>query len=144
MKQRCWKVPCLIFLFLVLSACTTLSQFNQAAYEQATSLKVESLALMDRAEEPFESYRGEVEALMIRVEKAYEYAKGRPGNEISARQWELLKDPDRNLLGGFMRRWEERGTLTETFIIEAKGIISDAFDTIIGLESGKIRPTEVR
>ena len=50
---------------------------------------------MDKAAEPFERYRSEVDALSIRIQKAYEYAKGRPENEISARQWELLKDPDR-------------------------------------------------
>lgn len=131
----------LLFLLIALSGCAAISQFSPAAYEQATSLKVESLVLMDKAAEPFERHRSEVEALLIRIEKAYEYAKGRPKNEISGRQWALLKDPDRNLLGGFMKRWQERVTLSEPFIEEAKGIVSDAFDTIIGLESGKIRPS---
>lgn len=134
----------LFFLFVGLSGCAAISFFSPVAYEQATSLKVESLALMDRAVEPFDRHRSEAEALMIKVEKAYEYAKGRPGNEISTRQWRLLKDPDRNLLGGFMKRWEERSTLSGPFIEEAKGIVSDAFDTIIGLESGKIKPSGVQ
>jgi len=81
---------------------------------------------------------------MMEVEKAYEYAKGRPKNEISAQQWEKLKDPDKNLLGGFIKRWMEKETLKKTFIQGAKGIVSDAFDTIIGLESGKIKPSEAR
>lgn len=134
----------LLFLLIALCGCTTISQFSPAAYEQATSLKVESLVLMEKAAEPFEKHRSEVESLLIKVEKACEYAKGRPGNEISARQWGLLKDPDRNLLGGFMKRWQERGTLPGPFIEEAKGIVSDAFDTIIGLESGKIKPSGVQ
>ena len=136
-----------ISLLLILSGlpgCASVSLFSPAAYEQATSLKVESLILMDKAEEPFERHRSDVDALRIMIEKAYEYAKGRPGNEITARQWELLKDPDRNLLGGFMKRWQERSTLPGAFISEANGVISDAFDTIIGLESGKINPSGVQ
>ena len=66
---------------------------------------------MDKAEEPFERHRSEVDVLSIKIEKAYEYAKGRPENEIAAQQWQLLKDPDRNLLGGFMKRWQARSTL---------------------------------
>jgi hypothetical protein len=77
-----------------------------AVYEQATSLKVESLA------------------------------RGRPGNEISARQWEILISPDRNLLGGFLSCWEKESALSEAFIGEERGIVADAFDTTIGLESG--------
>jgi hypothetical protein len=30
------------------------------------------------------------------------------------------------------------------FIAEARKIVADAFDTIIGLESGKVKPTQVR
>ena len=131
----------LLFILTGLPGCASISLFSPAAYEQATSLKVESLTLMDKAAEPFEKRRIEVEALRMKIEKAYEYAKGRPENEISARQWELLKDPNRNLLGGFMKRWQERSTLPRAFIDEAKGVISDAFDTIIGLESGKITPS---
>lgn len=135
-----------LFLYIFISnGCTSLiSPFNQAAYEYATSLKVEALALMDKATEPCSNHQEEINRFMIEVEKAYEYAKGRPKNEISAQQWERLKDPQKNLLGGFMKRWKEKETLKKTFIQEAKGIVSDAFDTIIGLESGKIKPSEGR
>ena len=89
----------LLLILTGLPGCATISLFSPAAYEQATSLKVESLTLMDKAAEPFEKRRIEVEALHIKIEKAYEYAKGRPENEIAARQWELLKDPDRRGAG---------------------------------------------
>ena len=125
-------------------ACSSISEFNQYAYQQAVDLKVESLDLISNADQPFEDYAGDVYSLKIGLSKAIEFAKGRPDNEISTKQWEILIDENRNLLGGFLKRWEEEDTLSPMFIDEAKKLISDAFDTIIGLESGKIKPSEIQ
>jgi hypothetical protein len=88
----------------------------------------------------YADHQAAVEDLKTDLNKAYEYAKGRKKNEISARQWQILTDPNRNLLGGFLERWEQEGVLSKAFVDEAKILISDAFDSIIGLESGKIKP----
>ena len=95
---------------------------------------------MDRATEPFDDHRQAVETLKLDVEKAYEYAKGLPKNQVVTKQWTIIKDPARNSLGGFLRRWESKTTLKKEFIQEAKGIVSDGFDTVIELESGKRKP----
>ena len=129
--------------FICVANCSQISLYSETAYEQAVSLKVESLALMDKAIEPYGDHRTEIESLKIKLEKAHEFAKGRRKNEISSQQWQIMITPDRNLIGGFLKRWEEKMTLSKTFIDEAKGIISDGFDTIIGLESGKIKPREL-
>ncbi len=121
----------------------TISPFSQRAYEQATSLKVEALALMDKAVRPYAEQKAEIEALRLDIDKAYEYARGRPNNEVSANQWKILRDPERNSLGGFLRRWELRGTLPPAFIAEARGLVADGFDTIIELESGKRKADSV-
>ena len=63
-----------------LASCTTISPFNQKAYEQATSLKVEALALMDKAITPYATQKQSVDALKLNMEKAYEYVKGLPQN----------------------------------------------------------------
>ena len=127
-----------------LSACSSISEFSQYAYQQAVDLKVESLDLISNADQLFEDFAGDVYSLKIELSKAVEFAKGRPNNEISTKQWEILTDENRNLLGGFLKRWEEEDTLSPMFVDEAKKIISDAFDTIIGLESGKIKPSEIQ
>lgn len=121
-----------------------ISPYSPVAYRLATDLKVESLALMRRATEPFEEHRAAVEELREDLAKAYEFARGRPRNELSARQWEILVDPGGRLLGGFLARWEREGELSALFVEEMRRVVSDAFDTIIGLESGKVRPDEVR
>jgi len=123
-----------------LAACSpSIAPFSQTAYKLATDLKVESLKLMDTAEMPFDDQAKQVDMLSLELEKALEFAKGRPRNSHSTRQWEILLDPERHLLGGFFTRWRAEGSLSSPFIAEAKLQISDAFDTIIGLESGKIK-----
>ncbi len=146
MKRIGVRATGVIFLaaLAALCSCATISTFSQTAYEQCTSLKVDSLDLMDHATAPFESHRTEAEALMVRVDKAYEFARGRPKNTITTRQWEILKDPSGHLLGGFMKRWREKSTLSADFVTEVKVNVSDAFDTIIQLESGKIRPGDLK
>jgi len=133
-----------ILLVLLLWGCgSSISLFSEQAYQQAISLKIESLSLMDNAVEPFEAHQDEVLELKKQLDIAHEYAKGRPKNEITTRQWAILTDSSRNLLGGFLKRWKDSNTLSRTFIRESKGLISDGFDTIIGLESGKIKPSDV-
>lgn len=128
---------------LNIGACSSISTFSQYAYEQAVSLKVESLNLMDKATEEYSANKDIVEDLKTKLQKSYEYSKGRPKNDISTKQWEILISPDRNLLGGFLKRWESKNTLSKAFIDDAKGLVGDAFDTIIGLESGKIKSSDV-
>jgi len=139
------RVAAIALLLVSLSlGCATIAPFNPTAYEQATSLKVDSLSVMGKATGPFAQHRVEVEGLKLKLDKAYEYARGIPKNEITAKQWEILRDPDRHLLGGFLDRWQKESTLSRGYIAEKKRQVGEAFDTIIGLESGKIKPSEVK
>lgn len=130
----------LIFIASLQACAPSISLFSETAYQQAVELKILSLQMMDHASEPFENHRDDIRVLRHELLKAYEFAKGRPENEFTTEQWEIMMDPERHMIGGFLSRWEQSGTLTETFIAEAKGTIAEGFDTIIGLESGKIRP----
>jgi len=129
---------------ILLTACSSISVYSPEAYKQAVDLKIESLNIMSSATMPFSDYEEDVAFLKTELSKAYEFAKGRPNNEISTKQWEILIDENRNLLGGFLKRWENDETLSEMFVTEAQKLVSDAFDTIIGLESGKISPSELK
>lgn len=129
-------------LFIIsISGCSSLiDKYDKVAYQNATSIKVDSLALVDKAITPYSDNLNTINALKIKIDKAYEYAKGRPKNEIITKQWEIMKSPSRNLFGGFLARWEEKVTLSKDIVAGAKSNISLAFDQIIGLESGKIKP----
>ena len=142
--QRRSVIWLFLLVFTVSSCGTLISTYDKVAYQNATSLKVESLALMDKATGLYGNNKKDVEAFLKKVDKAYEYAKGLPKNEIVTKQWQIMKDPSRNLLGGFLVRWEEKGKLTKFFVIEAKKLVSDGFDMIIGLESGKIKSEDIK
>lgn len=125
---------------LGLSACSTIAPFDQAAYDKTTGAKAEVLALMDKATTPYASHASEISAVSLSVDKAYEYDAGRPLNALTLQQWQILRDPNRNLFGGFLRRWREKGTLKPDYVAEKKPDIAAAFDQITGLEIGKPRP----
>ena len=126
------------------TACSTISPYDQAAYEHATSAKVDALALMDKATGNYSDHQKEIDALTTELDKAYEYDRGRLLNKITVAQWDILRDPNRNLVGGFLRMWKTKGSLSATFIAEKKTQISEAFDQIIQLESGKLKPSQVK
>jgi hypothetical protein len=128
--------------FLGLIGCAPLiGPYSPTAYQNATSLKAETLALMDKGTEPYREYERQIEALMVDIDKAYEFVNGIPSNSLSAKQWLLLKKPDGDLMGKFFLRWKERKTLSEDYIHEFEGIVSDAFDEIICLEANKKEAT---
>jgi len=127
-------------LSLFISACTMATpRFDKVAYEKAVSLKVDSIALMDKSIEPYMTHESEVKVLSLRLEKAYEYAKGKPKNQIITKQWLIINDPEKHQIGGFLKRWKEKETLSKLFVNEAKKTIADGFDQVIGLESGLIK-----
>ena len=138
MRRQPFRYALLCTLMLFAYACAPLiGPHSPTAYQNATSLKAETLAMMDKAGEPYPDHRKEIESLMLEIDKAYEFVNGIPSNSISAQQWQILKNPDGALLGKFFLRWKERSTLSPVFISEFKGQIADAFDEIICLEANK-------
>src|SRR6266446_910180 len=99
------------------SACSLIAPYDRAAYEHATNAKVDTLALMSKATGSYDEHEKEVEALVRQLDKAFEY----------------------DLVGGFLKMWKAKGTLSATFIAEKKKQIGDAFDQIIQLESEKLK-----
>ena len=92
---------------------------------------------MSKATDSYDTHEKEVEELITQLDKAYEYDRGRQLNQITVAQWDVLRDPNRNLVGGFLKMWKAKGRLSAAFVAEKKRQISDAFDQIIQLESGK-------
>jgi hypothetical protein len=133
----------LIISVITIAGCASISKFDQYAYVQTTSLKVDALQVMDLAVDDFSDHSEEVLELKANLQKIYEYEKNRPKNEITIKMWEKLLDEDGHLIGGFLKRWKENGPQSEFFIQEAKKIIGPAFDQIAQLESKKIKPSEL-
>mgnify|MGYP001283809548 CR=1 FL=1 len=137
--QRPLHITLLLSVLLWLGSCKTISVFDQYAYAQATALKVDVLNLMDKATGTYTSQQAEVDAVLTRLEKVYEYELHRPKNAITVKMWEILKNPERHLFGGFIKRWKDQRQLSAAFIGEAKVQVAQAFDMIVELESEKIK-----
>ncbi len=136
MRMAVLFLACLCFI----SGCVSLvAKHSEHVYERATSLKVESLTLLGRATEPYSQHQQQAEQLQMELKKAYEYVKGLDLNEESTEQWAILINPDRNLVGGVLKRWEKDETLNSGFIKFAKEKIGQGFDEIIKFEGMKIK-----
>lgn len=131
-------------LLLLSSACVTTAPYDQYVYKESTSLKVDALKLMDKAEKTYTSQQKEITALTDQLDKLYEYELHRRKNQLRIQMWNLLKDPERNLLGGFLSRWKKEEQLNAAFIGEAKLIVGKAFDQLAELESGKLTPKDLQ
>lgn len=135
--RRCAFAGLLLMVLFLVGCPRLIAPYRPEAYDKATSLKVEALNLMDQAAEPYAQHQAAAETLRLNLEKAYEDAKGIPKNELAAQMWQILKDPQGNLLGGFLAAWQQKSVLKKPFIDEKKAQVSDAFDKIIALEIGK-------
>jgi hypothetical protein len=128
----------LILSVFFLAACTHIAPFNQHAYEQATSLKVEAMTLVEKANDPYTKHEKEIEEFKLRMLKAYEYVKGIPKNVETSDQWAILISEKGKSVFGFLKFWQEKTTVSETFAAEYKKEIEKHFNKIIELEAGKI------
>ena len=125
-----------VAIALIVSACAV-SVFSPQALDFGVQIKTEALALMDEATNDFASHAGAVSQLRQRMDAALTLASGRSNNAESTRQWELMNDPNGNLLGGFLSRWEQRGPLSRAFIDGRKEQVSLGLDDIVDTENAK-------
>lgn len=133
---------CALFLVLLIGCKPLISVYDQYAYTQGTTLKVDALNLMDKATQPYQGMVVEVEATLLKLKKAYEYESHRPQNEITTKMWSIMNNPEKNLFAGFIKRWQTKSVLEKEFIDQAKQQVSETFDMIIELESQKIKASD--
>ena len=129
----------LVLVLYSFAACASISSFDQYAYTQTTSLKVDALNAMSLATKEYSASEKTVQELQTNLQKVYEYEKNRPKNEITLQLWDKLLDANGHLLGGFIKRWQNETKLNAGFVEEEKKIVAEAFDQIAGMESHKIK-----
>ncbi len=123
---------------IALSACQTISTYDEKAYEKQTSCLADMLKLLDVANTPYEQNLDQIKAVSLNIERAYQYDYGRPLNKITIAQWDLIRDPRQGSFAGFLAFWKKHGTVSDVYIREKKQQIGDQMDRITGLETGKI------
>jgi hypothetical protein len=137
------KVICLSIMSLfmaTLSGCfSAIAKHDTVAYEKATSLKVDALAVMEKAKGngKYEDSQAKVEELQGNLQKTYEFVRGTPNNTLVTEMWGKMVDPKAQLLAGFLDDWKSKGSLGDYFVKEKIEQIGKAFDQIIELEAAK-------
>lgn len=125
------------FAVLIISCKNGIALFDQYAYTQTTSIKVDALNVMELATDNFSNHKKEVGEIKTQMQKAYEYEKNRQKNNITVLMWEEMMKPSGKLFGGFITFWESHNTVSPKFIEDEKKLIGDAFDQIAQLEIKK-------
>ena len=134
------KTALIAVLAVAITSCATIAKFDEYAYTQTTSLKVDALNVMSHGHENYALYASQVTQVNTAIDKMYEYEKNRPKNATSEKMWSVLKDSTGNLFGGFIARWQKEGTLDTAFVRASQDLVSQSFDQISQLESQKIKP----
>lgn len=140
---RFFNFSAIIFFTLVLTGCTSIiAGYNLQAYKNATDNKAKSIALIELSDQPYTNHRVLAEKLLVDIDAAYEFAAGIKANTLSAKQWQIMRSKDRNLIGGYVEFWKTTENGVGTFFKnEAKAQISTAYDYIICLEANKKEAT---
>ena len=124
---------------LLLAGCVTTARFDQRAYETAVDLKVDSLVLVEQSVDHYTNHVAECEAVLLRVRKAHEYAKGIPNNDKTALLWAKLNDPEQGSLAGYVADWKAAGMFGDFEVEESIPLLGTQFDAIIELEAAKLK-----
>lgn len=131
-----------IIAALFIHGCTPIiAEFEVQAYKNATDLKARSLGIIDVSNEPYSKHQTNAEKLLTDINAAYEFVAGISGNQISARQWDIMRDKNRALMGGYLVYWKTNKTVGDFFKDQSRIQISKAFDYIICLEANKKQAT---
>ena len=133
------KINLVLLTMILLSSCQSLKTalFDQYSYQKTTELKVETLTIMESATATYKNQEETINKLLLDIEKLKEYEKNKPNNEITYAMWTIFTAKEKNLVGGFFKLWEEKQTLSPTFVEESKKQITEAFDLLIQYEIKK-------
>lgn len=127
----------LLLLLSSLSCKPTISLYDQYAYTQATSLKVDLQNLaMESDSVNYEAAKQDIDKVNIELQKAYEYNKGRDNNSLSAKQYAILLAED-HFYKSFLKDWKLKGKESTVMAENVYEQIGDLMDQVIKLENGK-------
>jgi hypothetical protein len=117
-----------------LSGCDTISKYDEHAYGLQTSCLADVLKLLDAANTPYDQNLDQIKDVTLNMERAYEYDRSRPLNQIQTAQWKLI----RGLFYRIVTLWKSEGTLRSAYITEKKLQMALAMDQVTQLETGKV------
>jgi hypothetical protein len=130
-----------VFLLVLSIGCKpTIALYDQYAYTQATSLKVDMQNLaLESQNVNYNEATADINKVNTDLQKAYEYNKGRDLNSLSTKQYEILLS-ENDFYKQFLNNWKSSGKESATFAQNVSDKIGQLMDQIIKLENGKNKP----
>lgn len=127
-----------VALVILLQGCKPfIALYDQYAYTQATSLKVDMQNLaLESATATYKDAKTDIKSVMVELQKAYQYSKGRDNNSLSTKQYEILLADD-HFFKTFINNWQTKGTESAVFAQDVSDQIGHLMDQVIKLENGK-------
>jgi hypothetical protein len=127
-----------VFLLVLSIGCKpTIALYDQYAYTQATSLKVDMQNLaLESQNVNYNDATADINKVNTDLQKAYEYNKGRDLNSLSTKQYEILLS-ENDFYKQFLGNWKSSGKESATFAQNVSDKIGQLMDQIIKLENGK-------
>ena len=133
------KTTLIAFMAVTIISCVSL--YDPFTFDQTKLIKTETLSLMDKSDTPFTDSQDEVTNLKTKMASMVTYESGKKNNEITIKMWKVLSS-DKNLVGSYLKLWEEKGSLNTVFKDEAKPQIEEAFDKMLFFEKSKDKENE--
>jgi len=127
------------FIVIMLSSCSSL--YDHFTYTETIKTKLDAISLIDKSDTPYDDSEVQITNLKNQMEKMVIYEKGKAKNELTQKMWQLISS-DKNLMGSYLKLWEEKGSLNPAFKEEAKPQIEEAFNLMIFYEEKKDRKAQ--
>lgn len=128
------KKTFIAFMAVTLVSCTSL--YDHFTYTETIKTKLDAISLIEKSDTPYNDLEVQITALKNQMEKMVIYEKGKDKNQLTTKMWELISS-DKNLMGSYLKLWEEKGSLNPAFKEEAKPQIEEAFNLMIFYEEKK-------
>lgn len=118
-----------------LAGCVSLAGYDQHAYENATSLKANTMGQINTFGVSFSYDKVSKNKLFVELESAFEYANGVQHNNEASKAWRWLIDDI--VQGYFQLCITQEGKISKAAFNEYMPQVGEAFDNIICLEANK-------
>lgn len=121
-----------------------IAAYDQYAYTQTTSIKIDVLNLIDKSNESYFKHQQETEEVVSSINKMKEYERHRTNDQTTSQMWEVIIDStgEKGLVGRFLTKWKNDTTIKKIIIEDAKPLIGYGFDLIAELESKKLKKND--
>ena len=126
-----------VFCLLFLVSCAPV--YSPYIFDQTAELKKQTLSILDKATEPYSKYETKVDVLKSDLVSMVQQERMRKRNKLKVKQWDLLLDPQGNLLNGSLEKWRKDTVMSETFIVLQRNLVEEAFNLIQEVEKQRLK-----